>query len=162
MKLLCSENIELPTLLGEPPNFGQTWRTMICSPKTAHLLLYARSMLEILCRLSKHQKLCMPTSIFMIRKRPRLGAINAFTLSCYLAHKLQRAITMAVIERATTFVTQRSLIEAIGLIFFIALARFLWDPVDSREPPALRSRIPLVGHLIGLIKNGPHHLPILG
>jgi hypothetical protein len=69
---------------------------------------------------------------------------------------------MAIVDRATTFVTQRSLIEAVGLIALIALARFLWDPLDKKEPPALRSRVPIVGHLIGLIRNGPHHLPILG
>lgn len=69
---------------------------------------------------------------------------------------------MAIVDKAIAFVTQRSLIEAVGLIFVIAIARFLWDPLDEREPPALRSKIPLIGHLVGLIKNGPHHLPILG
>jgi hypothetical protein len=69
---------------------------------------------------------------------------------------------MTIIDLATTFVTQRSLAEAIGLILFIAFARFLWGDLDSREPPALRSRIPLIGHLIGLIRFGPYHLPKLG
>ncbi|KAK0388200.1 hypothetical protein NLU13_4445 [Sarocladium strictum] len=69
---------------------------------------------------------------------------------------------MAIIEKVSGLAFQPFLIETVGLILLIVLARFLWGPLDKREPPALRSRIPIVGHLIGLIRNGPHHLPILG
>lgn len=69
---------------------------------------------------------------------------------------------MAIIEKVTGLAFQPTLIETVGLILLIVLARLLWGPLDKREPPALRSRIPIVGHLIGLIRNGPHHLPILG
>ncbi|KAF6835514.1 hypothetical protein CMUS01_05738 [Colletotrichum musicola] len=62
------------------------------------------------------------------------------------------------------------------LLALVVLVRKLSSPVlDVREPPIMQSRIPVIGHLLGMIQHGPHYfktiehrnmaiatLPILG
>jgi hypothetical protein len=46
-----------------------------------------------------------------------------------------------------------------------ALALFLWKfsapALDPREPPEVHSKIPVIGHLIGMLKYQIHYLEIL-
>jgi hypothetical protein len=50
-------------------------------------------------------------------------------------------------------------------IAVIALALFLWrfsaSGLDPREPPEAISKIPVIGHLIGMLKYEIHYLEIL-
>ncbi|KAK4038603.1 cytochrome P450 [Parachaetomium inaequale] len=48
------------------------------------------------------------------------------------------------------------LLLAIGgvVIVFYLLSRFLTLPLDPQEPPLVRSKIPFIGHVIGLLRHG--------
>lgn len=51
----------------------------------------------------------------------------------------------------------------IGLVFFLHVAErivSLWD--DPREPPRVWSRVPFVGHAIGLTRFGPEYFRFVG
>lgn len=46
-------------------------------------------------------------------------------------------------------------------IFLIAIHRFLSIEYDGREPPLIKSRIPYVGHILGMLKHGARYFDIV-
>jgi len=45
-----------------------------------------------------------------------------------------------------------------GLVLLAYAVEYLFSfGDDPREPPRLRSKVPLIGHVLGLIKNGPSY-----
>lgn len=48
------------------------------------------------------------------------------------------------------------LLQVIGIAVLVShlLGRFLMLPHDPKEPPLIPSRIPFIGHVIGLLRHG--------
>ncbi|KAF6816519.1 hypothetical protein CSOJ01_02901 [Colletotrichum sojae] len=90
------------------------------------------------------------------------GTAKAGSFLTFLVQDIQRSPAIY-----TTFAVLLALLVFVGKLSSPAL--------DPREPPVMRSRIPVIGHLIGMIQHGPHYfksieyrnmaiatLPILG
>lgn len=45
------------------------------------------------------------------------------------------------------------------IVAALLAARFITASIDPREPPAVKHRIPIIGHLIGMIAGGTDYLP---
>ncbi len=45
------------------------------------------------------------------------------------------------------------LVVVVALLFYL-LSCFLTPPHDAQEPPLIRPKIPLIGHVIGLLHHG--------
>jgi len=51
-------------------------------------------------------------------------------------------------------------ITAAAIIFYL-FYKFSSPPMDSREPPVLKPKIPMVGHIVGLAQHGIDYLEVL-
>ena len=53
-----------------------------------------------------------------------------------------------------------TIVLGLGAVAFIwvALLHLTRIKVDPREPPLIESKIPLMGHIIGMMRNGPMHI----
>lgn len=72
------------------------------------------------------------------------GTAKAGSFLTFLVQDMQRSPAIY-----TTFAVLLALLVFVGK---------LSSPVlDAREPPVMRPRIPVIGHLIGMIQHGPHY-----
>lgn len=61
-----------------------------------------------------------------------------------------------------TFLTSKSFLTVALMLVLGAVMNHLVSPrLDPREPPPLKSRIPLIGHLISMIKDQSQFLTFL-
>jgi hypothetical protein len=51
---------------------------------------------------------------------------------------------------------------ALLAVFGFLLSRLTRISVDPREPPVIHPKVPLIGHIIGLVRNGPLYFRSLG
>lgn len=55
---------------------------------------------------------------------------------------------------STTTIGAIALVVAIGVYF----SGLLDAKLDSREPPLVRPKVPYIGHIIGLLTDGPNYM----
>lgn len=53
------------------------------------------------------------------------------------------------------------IVAIIGVVVVILSASYTMMHSQGREPPSVPSKIPLVGHLMGLIQHGPRYFSML-
>lgn len=79
----------------------------------------------------------------------------------FVAHGAQNATSIAPSGLAAALMSQPFFTTA-ATLFFISLIGYLLSPrLDPREPPPLKARVPFVGHMIGMIKEGINFLTVL-
>lgn len=49
-------------------------------------------------------------------------------------------------------------VAAIAVVAVMLLSRIVAPTIDAREPQAVKPRIPIIGHLIGMISHGTDYL----
>lgn len=63
---------------------------------------------------------------------------------------------------AAAAITSKPLISVVIMLVLAALIGHFFSPqLDKSEPPALKSRIPIIGHLISMIKDQADFLSLL-
>jgi hypothetical protein len=55
---------------------------------------------------------------------------------------------------STTTIGAIALVVALG----VYLSGLLDVKIDPREPPVIRPKIPFIGHIIGMLTDGPHYM----
>lgn len=61
-------------------------------------------------------------------------------------------------DNGKTIVTGLALAVLVGVL----LSKFFSLKMDPREPPLVPSKVPLIGHIIGMVQEGPQYLKRIG
>ena len=69
-------------------------------------------------------------------------------------HTLPMALSTDLLHDGNTMVLLVAVILLGGLYVWSRYA----PQVEAREPPVLRPTIPFIGHIIGMVREGPHYL----